>query len=298
MLRHRLIASALLIPSLVGLCLLDHHLGDRAPVLLVLVVLLSVRGAWELVELQRHRGLDPGWPRVGIAVVLLIASAWKYDSANLLGRLSAGAAPLERLAMALTVVVLVLLLIAALRFREPGDSLAGLGSELLVVVYTGFLMAVTAQLRWIPSPSLGYLALGSLVIAAKMGDTGAYAVGKTWGRRKLCPILSPGKTWMGGLGAVLGAALGSVLWLELASRFLFDCQPPGLAWELLFGATIGVAGLVGDLCESMMKRDAQVKDSSALLPGMGGVLDLLDSVLYAGPVAWLFWRLWPPLAGA
>ena len=59
-------------------------------------------------------------------------------------------------------------------------------------------------------------------------------------------------------------------------------------------AVIGVAGLIGDLCESLMKRDAEVKDSAAPFPGMGGALDLLDSVLYAGPIAWLFWTLWPP----
>jgi len=57
---------------------------------------------------------------------------------------------------------------------------------------------------------------------------------------------------------------------------------------------IGVAGLIGDLCESLMKRDAEVKDSATLLPGMGGALDLLDSILYAGPIAYLFWTLWPP----
>lgn len=110
---------------------------------------------------------------------------------------------------------------------------------------------------------------------------------------------------MGAWGAVLGASLGAILWLELG-RSLFDTAAathvstqtssdiPLWLWAAIYGSVIGVAGLIGDLCESLMKRDAEVKDSACLLPGMGGALDLLDSVLYAGPVAYLFWRLWPP----
>ena len=98
--------------------------------------------------------------------------------------------------------------------------------------------------------------------------------------------------------------MGAVAWLEWG-RSMFEATGTGIEpgttselplwiWAALYGAVIGVAGLIGDLCESLMKRDAEVKDSAALFPGMGGALDLLDSVLYAGPVAYLFWRLWPP----
>ena len=300
MLRQRLLVSSLLIPSLVGLFAWDHQLGARAPVLLVLVTVLAARLAFELVQLLHRRDLGASWPLSGIGAAVLVIAGWSDQFWQSVCECLAGGTSLERVAGALSIVVLVLLLVHALRFREPGASLGGLSGDVLVVVYTGFLLVVTVQLRWTPGPELGYLALGSLVAAAKMGDTGAYTLGRLFGRKKLHPRLSPGKTWMGALGAVLGAALGAVAWLEWG-RTAFDTGslqtasgPPVWLWAALYGAVSGVAGLIGDLCESLMKRDAEVKDSAALFPGMGGALDLLDSVLYAGPIAWLFWTLWPP----
>ena len=301
MLRERLLVSSLLIPALVGLFAWDHQLGATAPVLLVLCLALSLRLAYELVGLLGQRGLPTTWPLNGILAAALVAAGWSGSLWKSICPQIADTPALERVAIVFTIAVLGLLLVHALRFREPGHSLAGLGSDLLVVVYTGFLLAVTTGLRWTPTADIGYLALGSLVVAAKMGDTGAYTLGRLFGRKKLCPRLSPGKTWMGALGAVLGAALGATVWLEgIGSTFVPD-DPSRVAsgwpvwlWACLYGAVIGVAGLVGDLCESLMKRDAEVKDSAPLLPGMGGALDLLDSILYAGPVAWLFWTLWPP----
>ena len=304
MLRQRLLVSSLLIPSLVGLFAWDHQLGARAPVLLVLVTVLAARLAFELVQLLHRRDLGASWPLSGIGAAVLVIAGWSDQFWQSVCECLAGGTSLERVAGALSIVVLVLLLVHALRFREPGASLGGPSGDVLVVVYTGFLLVVTVQLRWTPGPELGYLALGSLVAAAKMGDTGAYTLGRLFGRKKLHPRLSPGKTWMGALGAVLGAALGAVAWLEWG-RTAFDTGslqtasgPPVWLWAALYGAVIGVAGLIGDLCESLMKRDAEVKDSAALFPGMGGALDLLDSVLYAGPIAWLFWTLWPPGLGA
>jgi phosphatidate cytidylyltransferase len=153
---------------------------------------------------------------------------------------------------------------------------------------------VTAQLRWVAGTQAGYLALGSLVIAAKSGDIGAYTLGRLFGRRKMVPRLSPGKTWMGGLGALLGAAAGSWAWLTWGTPLFNSAwQAPAWYWSVLYGAIIGVVGLIGDLCESLIKRDVGQKDSAALLPGFGGLLDLLDSVLYAGPVAYVLWLVLP-----
>ena len=304
MLRQRLLVSSLLIPSLVGLFAWDHALGAPAPVLLVLLAVLAMRLAFELVQLLHRRDLQATWPLTGIAAAALVVSGWSGELWGQVCECLSGGTPLERVAVTLATVMLVLLLLHALRFRAPGASLGGLGADVLVIVYTGFLLIVTAQLRWTPRPELGYLALGSLVVAAKMGDTGAYTLGRLLGRKKLHPRLSPGKTWMGAWGAVLGAALGAVAWLEwgqvwfetpgAANASHSATAPPLWLWAALYGAVIGVAGLIGDLCESLMKRDAEVKDSAALFPGMGGALDLLDSVLYAGPVAYLFWKLWPP----
>ncbi|MEL7238219.1 MAG: phosphatidate cytidylyltransferase, partial [Planctomycetota bacterium] len=108
--------------------------------------------------------------------------------------------------------------------------------------------------------------------------------GKSLGKHKLIPFLSPGKTWEGLAGGVVTAALVGAA-----------CAPglDLLTWwkGAIFGAVIGVVGQAGDLLESLMKRDADVKDSSQLLPGFGGVLDVIDSPLVAAPVAYLLFGL-------
>jgi phosphatidate cytidylyltransferase len=112
----------------------------------------------------------------------------------------------------------------------------------------------------------------------------------------MVPLLSPGKTWMGAVGALLGSGLGALLWLQMATpRFDSTWEPCGWFWAMLYGMIVGVAGLIGDLCESLVKRDVGCKDSAALFPGFGGLLDLLDSILYAGPVAYLLWQVLPLL---
>ena len=170
-----------------------------------------------------------------------------------------------------------------------------LGAGWLAVMYGGGLLAVAGQFRWYPSPELGYFAIGSMIIAVKSGDTTAYTFGRLWGRRKLTPSLSPGKTWMGAVGAVGGSIAGSGLWLRFGGQ-LFQAAPVVSSYTavILYGAALGVIGLAGDLCESLIKRDVEQKDSAALMPGFGGLLDLLDSVLFAAPCALAFWVLWPP----
>jgi phosphatidate cytidylyltransferase len=120
-----------------------------------------------------------------------------------------------------------------------------------------------------------------------MGDIGAYTVGRLIGRHKMSPAISPGKTIEGGLGALVFACAGA--WASF--RWLLPPATPWVAdWGwLVFGLLMGIGGMVGDLAESLLKRDAGVKDSSTWMPGFGGVLDLLDSLLLTAPLAWLCW---------
>jgi len=131
----------------------------------------------------------------------------------------------------------------------------------------------------------------SLVIVVKMGDIGAYTCGRLVGRHKMTPTLSPGKTWEGAVGGMVFACLGSYLALEWLAPALTGAASR-LPWGWLpYGVIVGIAGMVGDLAESLLKRDVGCKDSSTWMPGFGGVLDLLDSVLFAAPVAYLCWAL-------
>jgi phosphatidate cytidylyltransferase len=292
MLGWRVAASAILVPLLAAVFYFDHRSGPSAPWLLALVLLLAARCAWELCELLGVRSFRPSFPLAALGAGAVAASSWAW----LL--MPEGSSPGAALGVAMLVyggAVLLLLASNAARYRQPGSSMETLGAELLVVSYVGVLLCLTAQLRWVAGPRAGYLVLGSLIVAAKCGDIGAYTLGRLIGRRKMAPRLSPGKTWAGAAGALVGSALGAWAWLVWAPPF-FDRQ-----WQaalpvpsIAYGAIIGIAGLVGDLCESLIKRDLGKKDAADLLPGFGGLLDLLDSVLYAGPIAYVLWLVFPP----
>jgi phosphatidate cytidylyltransferase len=156
------------------------------------------------------------------------------------------------------------------------------------------LFGVTTQLRWCAGGEAGDLILGSMIIAVKSGDIGAYTFGRLFGRRKMAPRLSPNKTWAGAFGALFTAALGSIAWQQIATPiFNGNWQPCPWCWAAAYGLVLGLAGMIGDLCESLIKRDMGAKDSAPLLPGLGGVLDFLDSILFAGPIAYLWWQVLP-----
>ncbi len=110
----------------------------------------------------------------------------------------------------------------------------------------------------------------------------------------MSPLLSPGKTWAGAVGAVVVGGLGAWAWLQYAPRLFGGTWTGGDAWVcILYGVIVAIAGLVGDLCESLIKRDLGKKDAAALMPGFGGLIDLTDSVVYAGPIAYVLWLMLP-----
>jgi phosphatidate cytidylyltransferase len=128
-----------------------------------------------------------------------------------------------------------------------------------------------------------------ILLCVKFTDIGAYFGGRALGRRKLIPWLSPGKTWEGlFFGLLTAAAVGALCSTQLNTRTGYE-----MTWYkgAIFGAIIGGIGQLGDLLESLMKRDAEVKDSGSLIPGFGGVLDVIDSPLLAAPFAYLLFSL-------
>lgn len=301
MLHWRLILGPILIAALIGILALDSQAGPLAPYLAGLAVLLGVRSAWELVHLLRARSFEPALWLVAACSVAIITANWvpriwpaaSAVSANAFGRV----ADLGPAMLVYSLSVMLVFFFGAVRYRGPGRSMETIGAELLILSYVGVFLSLTAQLRWVGGDGLGYLPLGSLIVATKCGDTFAYTFGRLFGKRKLVPRLSPGKTWAGAWGALAGAAAGSWLWFHWGTPWLAPGHTAGdWPWAVLYGVVIGLLGLIGDLCESLIKRDVGQKDAAALLPGFGGLLDLLDSILFAAPAAYLLWLVLPLVA--
>ena len=138
-------------------------------------------------------------------------------------------------------------------------------------------------MRFIPGED-GEDLLMLLFVCVVLADIAAYYVGRAVGRRRLAPVLSPKKTWAGAVAGVAASMAGALV----AQAWFYQRLAPGHA--LVLGFALGLAAIVGDLAESMVKRSANVKDSSRLLPGHGGLLDRTDSLLFAGPLLFYYYR--------
>ena len=182
--------------------------------------------------------------------------------------------------------------------KDNPHPLRTIGGTLFGVLYVGLLWNFLTKLLLFGRPLdfaggiywPGRWLLLYAVFAAKFTDIGAYLVGCSCGRHKLIPRISPGKSWEGVFGGILvGTAVGAVYVWALRETL----APLGLTWvrAIPLGILLSVCGVVGDLTESLFKRAASVKDSGGVVPGMGGILDVLDSILFTAPAVYLFLRL-------
>jgi phosphatidate cytidylyltransferase len=254
------------------------------PILLVMMLLLSVAACCELQLLLGPERRPPTWSVLAgvVAVVLANWPAHRWDWGE----------PWRPVLYAFVAVVLAAFLLEMATFREPGHSVVRIALAVWAVAYLGLLPSFLAQLRWWPADEAlsgpdrrGAAALALTIFVPKFCDVGAYFTGRLLGRHRMSPVLSPKKTWEGLAG---GLAL-SVLTAWAINHYL-----PGLPLSDLsaagFGLAVGGAGVLGDLAESMVKRDCRRKDASQAVPGYGGVLDVLDSILFAAPVAYWWLR--------
>lgn len=232
--------------------------------------------------------LAPGWATVGLALTVLVVATLEYariaeDRERRLPRtlmvVAAGSValaaalpgvPLEGPLMAATVVVSVAALGAG---PDGGDVVRRVGAALFPVLYVGLPLGVMAGVRL----TWGAPALLALLATTIVSDTAQYYGGRTLGRRPLAPRVSPKKTVE---GAFAGLAVGGLVLPAFGWWWL-----PGVAPAVLWGLGLGLValGIAGDLFESLLKRSAGVKDASAIIPGHGGMLDRIDSLLFAAP---------------
>jgi phosphatidate cytidylyltransferase len=238
------------------------------PAFLAVIALAAAVGIVELVRALKTTGVSPPLIPLLAGGLLIIGLTW-YAGTDAL------------------VLGLVVTILAALVWRladGPAALRRDLTASVLIAVYVPFLLSFGVLLV---EPDDGAWRVLSALIAVVLSDTGGYASGVLFGKHPMAPTISPKKSWEGFAGSVLAAATGSAL------VFFFGLDAP-FYWGLVYGAAIAAAAVLGDLAESMLKRDIGIKDMSRLLPGHGGLMDRLDSILFAVPTAYLLLSLLAP----
>jgi phosphatidate cytidylyltransferase len=256
-------------------------------------------GAMELVNLLGGTTARPSGNTVLAGVFALVLANWAPHVARVLARSDGGLMPpasynpmgmVEVMAWPLWTFVAVLMALfvsQGIQFRRPGATMATMGGSMLAIAYVGLMGGFIIQMRWFDH---GIIPLAALVATAKGSDVGAYTFGRILGKHKLWPKLSPNKTIEGAVGGLVFGVAASLIVTLVAKSLL---HVPALDWlpALGYGLLISPMAQLGDLMESMIKRDCARKDASSAMPGYGGVLDVLDSLLFAAPVAYGYW-LW------
>ena len=263
----RVLTALVLIPLVIALVFLG-------PDWLVSIASCAVAlmAAWEYIGIAEATDARPAHVPILVAITLLFATGlWWPD------KLSIGTG------------ILSLGLFVYTAFASPTDRvLRDSASSVFCFIYCGFSLIALPALR---SSEDGKSLVTFLLCAVWAGDIVALYVGRTLGRHKLAPKISPGKTWEGSVGSIVGSLAVTMLLIELSlqlgRREILALAFPGPVWHwLLLAVVVNVAAQVGDLAESALKRSAGVKDSGTLLPGHGGILDRIDALLLAAPVLW------------
>jgi phosphatidate cytidylyltransferase len=172
--------------------------------------------------------------------------------------------------------------------RRVATGIIAISTTLFGLMYVPWLLNFIQKINFFGQAGVeGEYYVLYFVLVTKFSDCGAYAVGSLIGRHKMIPRISPGKTWEGFGGAVVVSTAASVIFARLAGAHLAGMT---LAHSIILGVILSLAAVVGDLIESLFKREAGLKDSGQLFPGIGGILDLLDSLLFNAPIMYLYLR--------
>ncbi|MCX6890524.1 MAG: CDP-archaeol synthase [Verrucomicrobia bacterium] len=254
-------------------------------VFLGVMVLLAVTGLAEFYGLAAKRGLVC-FERWGIfGGILLMVGTFL----NLTGQLGPTGSPAWVNDFETGFLILFVLGLCVRQFlsRSNTAGILAISTTLFGLMYVPWLLNFIQKINFFPGVE-GHYYLLYFVLITKLSDTGAYATGSLIGRHKMIPRISPGKTWEGFVGAIVVSTLASLLFVHFLGS-----KMAGMNWihATILGIILSVGAVVGDLIESLFKREAGLKDSGRFFPGIGGILDLLDSLLFNAPVMYLYLRL-------
>jgi len=260
----------------------NRFLSDS--VFLVIIVFLAATGLAEFYGIVEKRDLVcfKGWGMFG--GLLLIVGTFL----NLTGVIGRSGTPSRVNDFETSFLILFVLGLCLRQFfsRSNTAGILAISTTLFGLMYVPWLLNFIQKINFFPGVE-GRFYLLYFVVITKFSDTGAYIVGSLIGRHKMIPRISPGKTWEGFGGALAVSVLVSLLFVYFVGDRMY-----GMNWThaVVLGFLLGLAAVVGDLIESIFKREANIKDSGKFFPGIGGILDLLDSLLFNAPIMYLYLR--------
>ncbi|MCI0485635.1 MAG: phosphatidate cytidylyltransferase [Blastocatellia bacterium] len=265
-----------ILTAIVALPILLYTVWNDIPYFFAaLTAVAIILGLIEFYHLASKASLQPS-TFLGYAAALAIVACF------VLGRL-------EWVAAAMAALVILSLASALSRPDEMNKSLASVSATVLGVAYVALLLGCLVGVRMTPDTAqtskLAAKLLTMFFAMVMLTDTGAYYTGRSIGRHKLAPRISPGKTIEGAIGGFVTAAL-----VGPVCKYTFFPEVP-LLHAIALGALIGIIGQIGDLAESMLKRGSEVKDSGNIFPGHGGMLDRTDSIMFCAPILYYYSRL-------
>jgi phosphatidate cytidylyltransferase len=292
------IATAIVLIPLVLLLVL------KAPVYLLVIVsgVVALLAIAEFLKLVTHYGVQP----LGLLTYAFVALFFVFVIVVSSGRtaLLETTATIYGMALAATLAPFVFLT-AAMRRAELSSGYPAAAASAFAFTYIAMPMALLVEIRRQPAGAIWVI---YTLLAVWSGDIFAYFVGKSIGRHRMSPEISPNKTWEGAVASVAASMIIGTLWIQhapgISAAFLrvglierrdgmWGLEQPSLVPILVLSAVVNLAAQLGDLVESLIKRGAGVKDSGTILPGHGGMLDRIDAMLFAVPVVWAYgaWRL-------
>ncbi len=275
MLRRRLVTSLVATPVVVA----AFWFGE--PWFTILIAVIALLAVIEFYRLAAATGASP-LPYFGMVFTILFVVG---RNPSVVGWLEpyVDIAPVMPLLLTLAVALPMAWLVLR---RRAGRTFTGWAWTVAGILYTGWLLGHLVALRALPDGRSWVL---FVLLATFASDTAAFLVGSRFGRRRLAPEISPNKTWEGAIAGLAGAAgLGLFFAAETVFTAANPLYIPGLdLWQAaLLGLVASVFGQVGDLAESLLKRNAEAKDSGGVFPGHGGALDRIDSLVFAGIVVY------------
>ena len=286
----RRLASTAILWTLILAALFSGNRFVSDGVFILLVALLALAGLVEFYGIAEKRGMVSFKVSGVIGGLLLMVGTFL----NVTGHLGDNKSPARVNDFETSFLILFVLGLCVRQFvsRRNVAGITAIATTLFGLMYVPWLLNFIQKISFFPFPpgapaDAGKYFLLYFILVTKFSDMGAYAVGSLIGRHKLIPRISPAKTWEGFGGAILVSTAAS-----LAFVYCFGAKLVGMNYlhAAILGVVLSVAAVIGDLIESLFKREAGVKDSGKLFPGIGGILDLLDSLLFNAPLMYLYLR--------